>query len=541
MLTLEKNNLRNIAKSHLTGMSPGKEHNRNVDTLATILGNHINESKGTQKIQLQNGVKALGQKFTSGENGKFSGRSFNEGFASIQEGDSELVEGGETAVLQEGEEMTTFNAIRPASVRYHATVGRVYASLFSPLFYRADPSSDSGRHVFDIYEAVIAKDRGNLKQGDNVYQALQGSIASGRVQEEVIAVGEVVATVPKKDFSAVLQSGSLKSYDLQEDDYAVVQYTWNDGTEDRVGVLIENQAGALLDELGATRGSVNHNTGTVTLNLENAPVEDTDIVCSYSQQMLDTGNGIALTLTKIEKIITIKKYSVLINVTYDGKLEFDNNPAISNYLNRIRENIVKASVDISGMDKLYRAGRPHTVVFDKTVPSGISEDEHMRGLKYAIQRAIAYLAEGSDADVEYIVRSIGGTKVTMLLESIASTHGETYRTVQPTLNANGVKLAGYLSNSDVEHFCGKFLDLKKRISSPVLPVQSENEILFGAVPKGEFAEIKPVAVMAIRNLLKNEDPTRDNTSEIYSYRSTAHVGFEVINELMFSVLAIENL
>lgn len=531
----EKKNIQNIAKSHLTGMIPGADHKRSVKTLSTLLENHLAESKNRETVELRNGIKALGSQFGRKKDGGFSGVSFNTGFLALQEGEDTILED-----LQEGESLTTHQAIQPASVHYYSTVGRVYSSLFTPLFYRADPSSDSSRHIFDVYEAVIAQNRGNLNKGDSAYEAIQGSLASGRIQEEVVGTGDG-ATIA---FAAhTLAEAPLKAFDPQTDDVTIVQYTWDDAGTPTVEVLVEDQSGALLDQGGANRGSVLRSSNQVTVNCDPAkvPMTATDIVCTYSQHMYDTGNGVAITLKKVEKNVSIKKFSVLITVSYDGKMDLESNPAISNYLNRIRENIVKSSVDISGMDKLYRAGRVNTVVFDKTVPAGVSEHEYMRGLKFSVQRAIAYLAEGADSDVEYTIRSVAGTKVTMLLESIASAHGETYRIVQPVLNSNGVRLAGYMSNSDVEHYCGKYLDLKKRVTSPVYPVQAENEILFGAVPKGEFAEIKPVAVMAIRNILKNEDPTRDNTSEVYSYRSTAHVGFEIVNDKMFSVLAIENM
>lgn len=530
MITPEKkSSIRNIARSHLTNMNPGDEFNQNVETLSTLLENNFAERKGEERQNLERGIDTLSRKF-SREDGKFTGMSFQSGFAAFQEEDS--------ANLQESDGITGYNTIRSSSVHYFSTVGRVYSGLFSPLFYRADASRE-GKHEIDLYEAVISQDRGNLKGGESVYEHIQGSLASGRIQEEFFATGDGNAIT----FSGTLKSIPLKPFDEQNDHVTVAQYTYNNGIDSATEVLIEIPSGALIDEGGSTRGTVNHNTGQINLNLDSAKVPEagTDIVCSYSQQLMDTGNSLSISLKKRTKSISIDKYSVLVNVSFDGEMEFGRNPSISAYLNRIRENIVRSSVDVSGMDKLYRAGRARTVVWDKRPPAGISEDDHMRGLKYSVRQAIAYIAENADTDVEYTVRSVGSTKATMLLESVASSHGEAYRIVQPVLNSNGVKLSGYLSSGDAEHYCGKYLDLKKRVSSPVFPVQRENEILFAAIPKGEFAQIKPVAVMAIHNILKNDDPTSDNIKEITAYRSSAHVGFAVINPLLFSVLAIEGM
>jgi len=432
--------------------------------------------------------------------------------------------------------------LKTAEVEDIILTGEVYSQLLTHKFAITRATDSSDYLTLSSYSAVISADRGFLKSGDNVFDNINGYFTSDRVYGEKIADGDGASTTFP---AATVAHTPLKPYNYSEGYYVVVEYIAGGSVE----YLIESSEGQLFEPTLVTQhGVVNRTTNTITINvgLPVAPDNATEIVAVYSFVLRDHADIATVSFTKSEDKVYIETNKILFKSTLDAEevIKRTGQNLIA-YMESVKQSIIRNNVDIRNLNRIYRAARNTTVVWDKAVPAGISANEHYASLKYAFSDVIGMIAKRRDKNINVKFRAFTSTRVVSFLESLADTGSEIYsiknNVSERALGLGDAVVSGYAFRNRVETFAAPFLDVANRPSILAEPTQSDNEITIAAVPVGRDSEIRIPAAFVIFELLRFNGNTKDLEKDVTFSSFTSQTGFAVIDDKYFALLVIANM
>jgi len=421
--------------------------------------------------------------------------------------------------------------------------GQVYSQLLTHQFAVVRASDKSDSMIFSNYTAVVAVDRGFLKAGDDVFENIDGYFTSDRVFGEPLWAGDGVATTFVATTVAHLP---IKPYNFEEGEYVVVEYI----AGGVASYLYEMTEGQLFDPLGVTQhGTVSRANGTVAITaaaLPVAPDNGTELIGVYSFVLRDHSDIATVSFNKTETTVFIETNKVMFKSTFDAEEAIKRNGAVlTNYIESVKQAVIRNNIDIRNLNRIYRAARNTSVVWDKTIPAGTSATEHYASLKFALSEVIGLVSKKRDKNIKVKYKAFTSTRVVSFLESLADSGSEVY-TITNNVSENSLGLgdsivAGYSYRNKIETFCAPFLDVDSRPSVTTEPIQSDNEMVIAAVPVGKDSEIRIPAVFVIYELLRYNGEQRDIENDMQLTSFTSQTGFKVIDDRYFAILVINNM
>lgn len=445
--------------------------------------------------------------------------------------------------LTEDYASTYMSVIKSDAVQDILMTGEVFGQLLTHQFATVKPTDELDIKISN-YVAVIASDRGFHKAGDLLLENQSGFFTGENIAGEVIAVGDGVA-VAFGPYTVLHKN--LKTWDLEEDEIVRVDYTWDNlGTEEIVS-LLEDAAGVLREDgVAAIRGSVDRANNTITLALDplKVPVLGTDIFGSYYYGLMDNNDVAEVTFTKTTQTVKVTANKIDFIATTDAIAEIKRRGSIlSRYVDSVKQVALRNSIDIRNLNKVYLAARNTLSIWDKAVPAGISTDAHYTSVKYAVSDVVSELGKNRDKQIEVEYKAFASSTVIHFFEAVGMNAGDTYSEIKSivkgAIGLGNIEISGKLNNGLVSVFCVPFLDQTNQHYMNATPIQSENEIIFAAVPTGDFSEIRLVAVFAIYELFRNEG--NDTHDRISKDHYTSFTGFKVLEAKYFGLLMIDNL
>lgn len=447
--------------------------------------------------------------------------------------------------LMESISGTYMNVIKSGAVQDMLMTGEVFGQLLTHLFAVVKPT-DSMEIKFSNYEAVVAGDRGFLKAGDILFENQTGFFTGENVAGEIMVDSTTTNGVLVNFGPYTVAHPVLKAYDFDEDEIVRVDYVWDNAGTDETVSLLEDAVGILREDgVVAARGSVDRNANTVSLTLDAAkpPKTGTDVVISYYYGLMDNNDVAEVKFIKTEKTVKIKTNKIDFIATTDAIFEIERRGSdLARYVDAVKQVTLRNSIDIRNLNKLYLAARNTFSIWDKNVPAGISMDEHYSSVRYAVADVISELGKNKDRQVAVEYRAFTSSAVIHFLEAVGmrapDVYSEIKSIVKGAIGLGNIEISGTLNSNLVSVYCVPFLDQTNQHYMNATPVQSENEIVFAAVPTGEFSEIRLVAVFAIYELFRNEG--NDTHDRISKDHYTSFTGFDVLEPKYFGLLIIDN-
>ena len=280
------------------------------------------------------------------------------------------------------------------------------ASSVIPLFASVQPINERKGLVW-FKNVVALSNRGNIKKGQTLLSSTQGRVglpegyAGEIVSDEIDATGDGSAT----DFNFVVKYAPAR---LRTASIKV------DGQPDTI--LLDDGKGNLIGVGG--KGTINYETGEVSVSFGTAPADGAAIKSTYATN-LEELNELQTIQTQFDSTeITARTFALRTEIglfkSYEMQKRFNINPEEVLAQDLVNELTTNISTEV--VKKLYQS-TPGNIVWDKTAPSGVGYMEHLLSFTATIASAENKILEQSGrigGDIVYVV----GTSVAGVLRAM---------------------------------------------------------------------------------------------------------------------------